>query len=162
MYEFKDDQPQPQDTAVPSRAGWPELFVRGIGIVLLLVGLWSSVHVLVEALKLYRDPLRVEDLAAAIEQGSNLDRALRRSTHEETAGADRPAGVASLSEQAPSRGIRLTYFVAWVIALLLLMLITMIAFSAVRTGSELVLQDARLKTLVRNLGRSPAGSGGGG
>ena len=51
----------------------------------------------------------------------------------------------------PSQEIRLTYFVAWVLALLILLLVGMIALSFVRTGSELVLKDGVLNNQMQQL-----------
>ena len=130
---------------------WPEVLVRTIGIILLLVGLWASIHVLLEALRLYRDPIKIEQLASAIERGSNLDKSLTQNFHNDAAENPDVGNAALLHSQQPGQSIRLSYFIAWIIALLILMLVVMIAFSCIRTGSELVLQDRQLKRYVQLL-----------
>ncbi len=152
MYEFEEDkQEQAGDQLQAPRAqDWPGHLVRGVGIVLLVIGLWASVHVLLEALRLYRDPLRIEQMAAAIERGSNLDRSLQQAVFNETGNSSTSAQAALPGQQNAHQGVRMTYFIAWVFALLLLMLISMIAFAAIRAGSELVLQDAKLKGYLKS------------
>jgi hypothetical protein len=50
-------------------------------------------------------------------------------------------------------GFRLSYFVAWVISLLLLMLIGRLAIAAIKTGGELVLYDRHVQQLAREIVR---------
>ena len=134
-----------------SAGNWPEALVRVVGIILLLVGLWASMQVLLEALRLYRDPVKIEQLASAIERGSNLDRNLTHISVDDTEENDNAANISTLSKQQSGQGIRLTYFIAWIIALLILMLVAMIAFSCIRAGSDLVLQDRQMKRYMRLL-----------
>lgn len=160
MYEFEEDVPYQKDSQGQDKEGstqhrstknWPELLVRVVGIILLLVGLWACLQVLLEALQLYRDPVKIEQLASAIERGSNLDKNLARNSVEDTGENENAANISSLSKQQSGQNIRLTYFVAWIIALLILMLVAMIAFSCIRAGSDLVLQDRQLKRYMRLL-----------
>ena len=132
-YEF-DEQPETTTRPAPVRH-WPETLVRTIGIVLLLIGLWAGLHVILESLSLYRDPLRIEQLAQAIERGSRIDQSLSAKNHVPDSALRNPS----------ERGLQLSYFVAWVVALMLLLLISMMAFSCIRAGSDLVLQDKNLK-----------------
>ena len=118
---------------------------------LLLVGFWASIQVLIESLRLYRDPINIEKIAEAIEHSSNLDRNLSQNFSSETSDHARHTG--RISRNHPSQEIRLTYFVAWVLVLLILLLVGMIALSFVRTGSELVLQDGVLKNQMQQLQR---------
>lgn len=120
------------------------IVVRACGFVLLTVGLWIALAVIGEAWSLYQSPERIERFATAIERGSHLDRALAStSTAPDIEGEAAPV--------APS--FRLTYFVAWVIAILLLLLIGRLAIAAVKTGGELVLYDLHIKRFVRELVR---------
>lgn len=138
--------------------------VRTCGFVLLAVGLWIALAVIAEAWSLYQAPQRVERFAVAIEQGSHLDRALAASsTGRATAGDDASTPVDGLDRaqagEPPVRGapesssFRLSYFVAWIITILLLMLIGRLAIAAVKTGGELVLYDLQIKRFVRELMR---------
>ncbi len=131
-------------TAPPAGRNWPETFVRSIGMLLLLIGLWAGIHVILESLSLYRDPVRIEQLAQAIERGSHIDQSLS---------ADTNAANSAQSGQ-PESGIQLSYFVAWLVALMLLLLISMMAFSCIRAGSDLVLQDKNLKRYLARTGNN--------
>ncbi len=156
MYGFEDENEE--QVAPQAISNWPELLVRVIGIILLLVGLWASIQVLLEALRLYRDPIRIEQLADAIEQGSNLDKNLTQNPVADKAENPGVANASTSNRQQSGSFIRLSYFFAWIIALLILMLVAMIAFSSIRSGSELVLQDRQMKsymrTLIKELGRA--------
>ncbi len=121
--------------------------VRGCGFVLLAVGLWIALAVIAEAWSLYQEPQKVERFAAAIEQGSHLDHALSSASSGSAAGADEEhtsaAEIAASGAGAnpASAGIRMSYFVAWIVIILLLMLIGRLAIAAVKTGGELVLYE---------------------
>jgi len=153
-YQFNDDE---------ARADWSELgsrvshaVVRGFGFLLMLVGLWISLAVIAEAWSLYRQPAKIERLALAIEQGSNLDRALSRVSQN----TQQPNEAASATTAPPAAagqvGFRITYFVAWIIAILLLMLVGRLSIAAVKTGGELVLYDGQFRKFARELVREAA------
>ena len=134
------------------------IVVRFVGLFLLFVGLWVAVQVLQEALDLYRNPGNIERLAVAIEQGSNIDKSiipLKESleVEEETdTMSSEKAGIDDTSSRETSKGeFRLSYFVAWVIAILLLLLIARIALAAIKTGGELALYDTQIKRLAKTL-----------
>ncbi|NNM01438.1 MAG: hypothetical protein HKO62_11855 [Gammaproteobacteria bacterium] len=152
-YQFNDDT-APADmtdraTTIMQSA------VRGFGILLLLVGLFITLKVVFEAWALYRDPGRIEAFAVAIEKGSNLDRALMPVRDE--VDANQSGAAADAASGAP----RVSYFVAWVLALLLLMLVGRLALGAVRVGGELALYDMYVKKFVRELVRQSAGGSSG-
>lgn len=148
-YQFNDDA---APAGISDRATTiMQSLVRGFGVLLLLVGLFITLKVVFEAWALYRDPGRIEAFAVAIEQGSNLDRALMPARDELDSGE---SGTASA---AGSNAPRVSYFVAWVLALLLLMLVGRLALGAVRVGGELALYDMYVKKFVRELVRQSAG-----
>ena len=117
-----------------------DIFVRLLGVVLVIAGLWVGLKVVIEAWNLYRMPHRIEVLATAVESGSHLDRVLASS---------------AASDEAPTKesrapdALRLSYFLAWAIAMLLLLLAGSLSMAMVRTGAELALRDARNKNLAR-------------
>ncbi len=161
-------QPESDALATLSSRKTPltHLFVRSCGCVLLVVGMSIALGIMAEAWSLYRSPQNIERLARAVEQGSNLDHALTASPHGSTSDeiiATPPDLVAQASTAAhpephpAARGIRLSYFVAWVVAILLLMLIGRLAIAAVKTGGELTLYDLQTKRLVRELMREIRG-----
>lgn len=151
--QFEEDEIPAPAAAGATRQMMP-LLVRGAGIVLMTIGLWVALAVVVEAWSLYRSPVGVERMANAIERGSHLDQSLARASggkvqpDEAIAGND---GASSKSESV--LGFRLSYFVAWVISLLLLMLIGRLAIMAVKTGGELVLYDRHVQQLAREIVR---------
>jgi biopolymer transport protein ExbB/TolQ len=126
--------------------------VRACGFVLLAVGLWIALAVISEAWSLYQEPQKVERFAQAIEQGSHLDHALSSTSSGRTSAIEENAPPTELSTGTPATtnnpegaGFRLSYFVAWIVIILLLMLIGRLAIAAVKTGGELVLYERNRK-----------------
>lgn len=174
MGYYDHDQPEPAPT-LPVTTQLVSLFVRLVGVALLLVGLWAGVKVILEAWALYQNPQRVERFATAIEHGSNLDTLVTRIRPKApTAAANGTApetqqsqpAAASAAQQAayapPNEPFRLSYFIAWFIAILLLMLVGRLAMSAIKTGGELALYDTQVKRFARALleqTRQPSGAG---
>ncbi|MBI2802507.1 MAG: hypothetical protein HYX63_19890 [Gammaproteobacteria bacterium] len=152
LYQFDDDN---DGEGVGRWTRIAQIVVRGLGMVLLLVGLWIALAVISEAWSLYQDPQKIERLAKAIEHGSNLDRTLSTAssklaiTADETTATTPPRAVPVQPD--PELGFRMTYFVAWVVAVLLLMLCGRLAIAAVKTGGELVLYDMQIKRFAREL-----------
>lgn len=141
--------------------------VRALGLVLLLFGLWLALAVLHEAWQLYHEPDRIERFANAIEKGSNIDRSIaplqlgEPDTRTGTGAADpgaysnrtAPAEARTEAGDEPQYRLRLSYYIAWIIALLLLLLVARIALGVVRTGGELVLYETQMKRFARELVR---------
>ena len=157
-YSFEDAPQSPAATTLPTVPPASERSVRltrGLGLALLLFGFAVSVAVMVEAWSLYRAPTAIERLAKAIEHGSNLDHALSRASRnarapDETV-AEHGHARSEDAEEEPMFGFRFSYFIAWVIALLLLMLIGRLALAAIRTGGELVLYERHVQRLAREI-----------
>jgi len=113
--------------------------VRAVGVAVLLVGLWAGIKVILEAWALYEQPQRIERLAGAIQEGSNIDGVLGSlAVREEGA-------VPDAAPRAAGGGLRLSYFAAWFIALLLIFVIGSLAMAAVTTGGRLALYDLAVK-----------------
>jgi disulfide bond formation protein DsbB len=151
MYEFKNDNnnDHPAPTLADLGTDMMSIIVRLFGFALLLAGLWIAIFVMLEAMELYENPKKIETLAAYIEQGSNVDKSLvslRDSVTEEAASDE-------IRTQIPQGTIRVSYFFAWVIAILMLMLIARISLTAIKTGGELVLYDVHIKRFARQLAR---------
>ena len=121
------------------------IFVRLLGTALLIFGLIVAVLVVLEAWKLYQEPERIERFAFAVEQGSNLDKILLFDT----------ATTAAEEGTAPSRtrddNLRLSYFAAWFIVLALMLVLCILAMSAVSTGGQLALYDSNVRRLSRQV-----------
>lgn len=125
--------------------------VRLMGIFMLIVGLWMGVKVIVEVWALYRGPQHIERFADAIDQGSNLDKVLASFTGSQSKKpVDTKNGATNLAETT-SENIRVSYFLAWVIVIFLLMLIGRLALLAIKTGGELALYDLQVKKFAREL-----------
>lgn len=156
-FEFKQDPPDQDWLARSDRR--LNLVVRGLGLVLLVVGLIVALTVIVSAWKLYLSPTHIERFAQAVERGSHLDFALSGASQRgqqqldssDRAGVSSAPATTSSASTAPQTGFRFSYFAAWLIAILLLLLIGRLAIAAVRTGGELALYDVQVKKLARAL-----------
>ncbi len=126
------------------------IIVRSLGLLMLIIGLYVGIKVIFEAWDLYDEPQRIERFADAIDQGSNLDNALSSFTASalniDTTNASTPPEAAKADDS-----LRISYFLAWVLAVLLLMIIGGLAMSAIRTGGQLALYDLEVKRFARQL-----------
>ena len=133
--------------------------VRILGLFLLFAGLWVALQVLLTAQDLYEHPEQIERFAVAIEKGSNIDKTLapiRDSLIVESGSENGVKNYSETDKRSSSVGtgnIRVSYFFAWVIALLLLLLIARISLTAIKTGGELVLFDMQIKQFARMLAK---------
>ena len=133
--------------------------VRIFGFLLLLAGLWVALHVLLTAQDLYEHPEKIERFALAIEKGSNIDKTLAPIRDKSNVENDSEDSVQQYPEtkkrtaNAGSGNIRVSYFFAWIIVLLLLLLIARISLTAIKTGGELVLFDMQIKQFARTLAK---------
>ncbi|TDJ64652.1 MAG: hypothetical protein E2O36_01310, partial [Proteobacteria bacterium] len=150
-YQF-DDVGQPSNW-IENTTQIAQLVVRSVGFILMFVGLWIGLKVINEAWSLYQQPQNIERFARAIEMGSNLDKALsaanpRKSSIDPTM----PNATGDqIQEINAALGFRLSYFVAWVIAILLLMLVGRLSIAAIKTGGELALYDLQIKHFAKVL-----------
>jgi hypothetical protein len=142
--------------------GIMSVFVRFVGLFLLLAGVYVALHVMLKAMELYEKPQSIERFAQAIERGSNIDKSLssfRDAVISEPATESEVEELSTLSTQQTTRGttesaegqIRVSYFFAWIIMLMLLMLIGSISLRAIKTGGELVLYDIQIKQFAKML-----------
>lgn len=122
------------------------VLVRLLGLAFLVVGIGAAVVILNEAWMLYQDPGRIDRFAVAIEQGSNLDKIFALS-----GGASEEGGTPAEGTAAPtgSDNLRLSYFAGWFLALLLMLVGSIVAISAVSAGGRLVLYDTDIRQLSR-------------
>jgi len=139
--------------------GIMSIFVRFIGLFLLIAGVYVALYVMLKAMDLYQNPKSIEHFALAIEKGSNIDKSLSSIRDaviaepvegEETSGANRQ-GTRRGSADAADSHVRISYFFAWIIMLMLLMLIGSISLRAIKTGGELVLYDMQIKQFAKML-----------
>ena len=165
-YDHDEDQPAPDAPTTAQQV--LSLCVRLLGMTVLVAGVWTAVIVITEAWGLYREPARIERFADAIERGSNLDKAFaprRESEARTSAVAPGPgldsagspsAGTAAESGIAatPDRqyySVRLSYFAAWFVGLALLVVLGVLAMSAISTGGQLALYNMQVKRLSRQI-----------
>jgi len=146
-YQFDNDNSEANmtvDSVAQSTMSW---LVRLAGLVLLGVGLWAALSVINEAWSIYQNPKssRVESLARAIDEATRIDMVLAPSQRAE-AGTD-----AAGPERAST--LRLSYFIAWPIVMLLLLLVGRLAMAAMKTGGELALYDVQIRRFARELMR---------
>lgn len=150
MYKFDNNNEEEAETAQSAMSSLNEagkdvmsVIVRLCGLILLFIGLWIAIQVFNEALALYKDPSNIERIAISIEAGSNIDKSIAPLQ-------DSLSGESSETKNN-SNGIRISYFIAWVVDLLLLLLLARISLMAIKTGGELALYDAQIKKLARQL-----------
>ncbi len=141
------------------------VIVRMIGMLILFVGLYIGAKVILEAWGLYQTPERIEPFAAAIERGSNIDRifsaTVQRISTEVTddvvtqpgQAGEQAADQASAPPRKPDKALRLSYFAAWLIAMMLFLIIGSLAMSAISTGGRLALYDTDMRKFSRQLVR---------
>ena len=126
------------------------IMVRLLGVVILIVGLVVGLRVVDEAWGLYQDPSRIERFADAINSASNLDAQIS---------AALPTAVTDAGDQGNSDAgqaqppFRLSYFLAWLIGPILMLIVSSIAMSAVSTGGRLALHDLVGDQISRNVRR---------
>ncbi|MDT8370821.1 MAG: hypothetical protein RQ783_02385 [Gammaproteobacteria bacterium] len=132
--------------------------VRVLGLVMLLVGLYVGIKVILEAWHLYEQPQRIERFATAIEQGSHIDSLLAslaspaaNPAPQETDIDQQDITPKTVSPEHAKPDIRMTYFLAWGIVILLLMVIGGLASSAIKTGGQLALYDLQVKRFAQQL-----------
>jgi hypothetical protein len=157
MYKFDNNNEQEKEGIKPTAMSLNEasqdvlsIVVRMCGLLLLFIGLWIAIQVFSEALALYKDPANIERMATAIEAGSNIDKSLIP-IRDSLLGEDETASEASSAPEVNATGFRISYFIAWVVDLLLLLLLARIAVMAIKTGGELALYDAQVKRLAREI-----------
>jgi hypothetical protein len=126
--------------------------VRVLGLLILVIGLTVALKVIIEAWGLYKQPQNIERFASAIEKGSGLDSLINNITK------PNDSSVSSLNETINNSpkpteklNLRLTYFVAWILAILLLLVIGGLAMSAIKTGGQLALYDLQVKRFAREV-----------
>lgn len=157
MYEFDDNNEPETESAKSSARSLNEtsqdvlsIVVRMCGLLLLFIGLWIAIQVFSEALALYKDPATIERMAIAIETGSNIDKSIVP-LRESLLGEDENGVQIEQTTDNNATTFRISYFIAWVVDLLLLLLLARIAIMAVKTGGELALYDAQVKKLARHI-----------
>jgi disulfide bond formation protein DsbB len=124
------------------------VIVRLLGLAMLIIGLYIGIKVIIEAWSLYDEPQRIERFAEAIDEGSNLDQLLRSFSQKSIQAETELETLATVSQQAT---LRVSYFLAWIIALILLMVIGGLAASAMKTGGQLALYDLQVKRFANEL-----------
>ena len=157
MARYQFEQEYDGDDWIDRGTRLMNLVVRAFGLVLMVVGLWIALSVISQAWSLYREPQNIERWVRAVERGSNLDKVLSAVDRggNATTSDDVVGDEASTPDETTATGgmpeFRLSYFVAWIIAMLLLMLIGRLAIAAVKTGGELALYDLQMKRFARAL-----------
>ena len=110
------------------------ILARAGGLVLLAVGIVTMTRVAFEAWSLYKEPARIVRFAEAVERGSNIDKVLLPSNR------GQGTGSSTVTEQryaASGDDLRPSYFLAWIVAIPLLLAIGVLALWATKAGAEL-------------------------
>ncbi len=156
MARFEFNQETESDDWVDGASRLLNLTVRCCGLVLLAVGFVVALMVIADAWALYDNPDKIKSFARAVERGSNLDLTLSSAATKgrrqlEADNTDESLEAAFDGDAQAPPGLRFSYFVAWLLAILLLLLIGRLAIAAVRTGGELALYDVKVGKLARAL-----------
>ncbi|MFW5446876.1 MAG: hypothetical protein ACKE8G_01950 [Methylophagaceae bacterium] len=126
------------------------ILVRSLGLIMLIIGLYVGIKVIFAAWELYDEPQKIERFSDAIDHGSNLDSTLSSFTASalsvETTDATPRSDISKADDS-----LRVSYFLAWFLAVLLLMIISGLAMSAIKTGGQLALYDLEVKRFARQL-----------
>jgi hypothetical protein len=141
-HDREDSPPREAETPAPTPMAQIALsaFVRLVGVAVLLVGLWAGIKIVLEAWALYEDPQRIERFADAIQHGSNIDGLIGTLA----ASGEEAAGERARDEKGEG-GLRLSYFAAWFVVLLLMFVIGSLAMAAITTGGQLALYDLQVR-----------------
>ncbi|PHS71613.1 MAG: hypothetical protein COB23_01200 [Methylophaga sp.] len=129
------------------------IVVRLLGLAMLVIGLFIGIKVIFEAWDLYDQPQRIERFAEAIEQGSHIDSLIASLSPKliKKSPSNEQNSFSSPSIENNDESLKITYFLAWFIAIILLMVIGGLASSAIRTGGQLALYDLQVKRFARLL-----------
>lgn len=125
------------------------ILVRLLGLIFLVIGIGAAVMILREAWSLYQEPAGIERFALAIERGSNLDKIFALPAEEGGASAGEAEAAAAAETGGSGSSLRLSYFAAWFLVLLLMLVGSIVAISAVSAGGRLVLYDTDIRQLSR-------------
>jgi hypothetical protein len=151
QYQFENSAESGGSAAafVQTSMNW---LVRLAGLVLLGVGLWAAIGVINEAWAIYSAPRqsRVDAIAVAIDEATHVDSMLTPPARTDANGGD-PTKPAAKAE-----AFRLSYFIAWPIVMLLLLLVGRLSMAAIKTGGELALFDVQFRRFARDLVREVA------
>lgn len=109
------------------------VLTRVAGLLLLIVGIVTMTRVVFEAWELYEAPNEIVRFAEAIERGSNIDKVLL--PRNRSGSADAASGEQRYL--ATGDDLRPSYFLAWILAVPLLLSIGMLSLWATRAGAEL-------------------------
>jgi disulfide bond formation protein DsbB len=118
------------------------ILARMIGVIMLVLGLWSGVKVVLEAWSLYQNPARIERFAQIVARSSNLDKALPAARQHAKQATEGAAGAEGGAEAPAESALKLSYFIAWVIVIPLLLVIGLISMWSIKTGGDLALYKA--------------------
>jgi predicted PurR-regulated permease PerM len=110
-----------------------ELTLTGFGIILLVIGLFVSVKLLTTVWNLFHDHTIIISLTAEFEKHSHLNQILQQTLKQYL-----PSSAEAHQAMEPILQLNITYFAAWVVAILLLGLIGHITALMLSTGAKLL------------------------
>ncbi len=157
MYKFDNENEEEAETSQPAMSSLNEtskdvlsIVVRMCGLLLLFAGLFLAIYTFGEVLNLYKDPNNIERMAGYIEAGSNIDKSIAP-IRDSILGEDTSETETAAKTKDNKDGFRISYFIAWVVDLLLLLLLARIALMAIKTGGELTLYDAQMNRFAKKI-----------
>lgn len=174
MYDFDDDTEDkknnfPEDMGNDSPMykimtnSIMSMIVRGAGMLLLLMGMWMGIKTLNIILDLYQTPETIERFATKIEEGSGIDKAIApakeiivasNETKNNSSDELQSFEAAPAKPASSKQGLRMSYFFAWAIVLILLLILGRLSLIAIKVGGELALYDVQLRRFVKEILRN--------
>lgn len=131
-----------------SKSQWSlqEIIISSIGLVILLVGFSIAIQLVTTVWGLFSDQSLIQDLTSQVEQHSHLNSVIERLVKPfapEVFGTDdlSPGQTSDNSEMVPSaqiQSLNISYFAAWILAVLLLGLVGHVAALTLSTGAKLL------------------------
>ena len=111
--------------------------IRIIGIVILIIGLWTALKVVYEAWELYKEPGKIEVRAKEVEKAAHINSFIRKALANKGENLD--------AKDSPN----ISYFATWAIAVILLLVIARIGIWAIVAGGKLVVYNGETEKVAR-------------
>lgn len=131
--------------------------IRFIGVIILLLGIWLGYNVVSTAWGLYKNPDNIKDISRKVKQESKVDEfgeSMSKFLHavmSDTVNEIREAKGKQIKNFPKIAPLRISYFISWFIAILLLLVIGKISMWILSEGGKLAKANTDNAELARAL-----------